>query len=75
MFGVIVCLQSYTKPAPFCDEEDAIREREACDYCDRITYEEAISGRGNWKLFNRRVGFKKTTTYFSMFSPSFLSIH
>lgn len=46
-FGLIICLQSHTKPAPFSDEEDAIRERDACDYCDRIVYEEAISGRGN----------------------------
>ncbi|KAK7601833.1 hypothetical protein V9T40_009274 [Parthenolecanium corni] len=45
-----ISCQSYTKPAPFCDEEDAIREREACDYCDRITYEEAISGRVNRKV-------------------------
>ncbi|XP_065203708.1 choline-phosphate cytidylyltransferase B-like isoform X4 [Planococcus citri] len=32
------------KPAPFSDEEDAIRERDACNYCERVAYEDAVSG-------------------------------
>ncbi|XP_065203704.1 choline-phosphate cytidylyltransferase A-like isoform X1 [Planococcus citri] len=39
----VIC-QTLIKPAPFSDEEDAIRERDACNYCERVAYEDAVSG-------------------------------
>ncbi|XKL61086.1 hypothetical protein PGB90_008143 [Kerria lacca] len=45
-----VSSQSYTKPAPFSNEEDALHELELCNYCERITYEDAVSGNVNRKV-------------------------
>lgn len=39
------CLPSICKAAPYCDEIDAITERERCDYSQRINYKMAKSGR------------------------------
>lgn len=36
--------QTICKPASFCDDEDAILERERCDYNIKITYDMAKSG-------------------------------
>lgn len=37
-------LQTICKPAPFNTDEDAVLERERCDYSIKITYEMAKSG-------------------------------
>lgn len=37
-------LQTICKPAPFSYEEDAVQERERCDYRVKITYDMAKSG-------------------------------
>ena len=42
----LLLLQSICKLAPFSDEQDAILERERCDYSSRVTYKVAKSGKG-----------------------------
>lgn len=37
--------QTICKPAPFTNDEEAIRDREACDYTQRITLEMARAGK------------------------------
>lgn len=39
-----ILLQTICKPAPFTNDEEAIRDREACDYTQRITLEMARAG-------------------------------
>lgn len=41
---MFVSVQTICKPAPFNTDEDAILERERCDYSIKITYEMAKSG-------------------------------
>lgn len=43
-FLFLFFLQTICKPAPFCDDEEAIEERDRCDYATKITYEMAKSG-------------------------------
>lgn len=38
------------KPAVFSDDEEAIKERDMCNYEQRITYEQALSGKANRKV-------------------------
>lgn len=46
-FNTDVCrFQSHTRPAPFSDEKEALHELQLCDYRQRLTYENAISGQG-----------------------------
>ncbi|KAG5896620.1 hypothetical protein JTB14_009529 [Gonioctena quinquepunctata] len=40
-------MASTCKEAPFSDDIDAIRNRELCDYSQKITYEMALSGSGS----------------------------
>lgn len=42
--------ESISKPAPFSDEIDAIREREKCDYKIRISYKTAKSGHSSRRI-------------------------
>jgi hypothetical protein len=46
MAHFLLLFQSICKLAPFSDEQDAILERERCDYTSRITYKVAKSGKG-----------------------------
>uniref|UniRef100_T1PFM1 choline-phosphate cytidylyltransferase n=1 Tax=Musca domestica TaxID=7370 RepID=T1PFM1_MUSDO len=43
-------IQTICKPAPFSTDEEAVRERERCDYTHRITYQMARSGEANRRV-------------------------
>ncbi|XP_002008028.3 choline-phosphate cytidylyltransferase A isoform X1 [Drosophila mojavensis] len=43
-------LATICKPAPFSSDEEAILERERCDYTQRITYQMARSGKTNRRV-------------------------
>lgn len=45
-----VFFQTICKPAPFSTDEEAVRERERCDYTHRITYQMARSGEANRRV-------------------------
>lgn len=44
-FAFLSLWQTICKPAPFSSDEEAILERERCDYTQRITYQMARSGK------------------------------
>lgn len=43
-FVLLFLFQTICKPAPFSSDEEAIVERERCDYGQKITYQMARSG-------------------------------
>lgn len=43
-------IQTICKPAPFSTDEEAVLERERCDYTQRITYQMARSGQANRRV-------------------------